>query len=58
MIRLGYWLERFSYRHAAWINVLTPAFEEVLINRKAVPAGKISMISNAAGKCRSGSLRG
>jgi glycosyltransferase involved in cell wall biosynthesis len=48
LIKFGYWLERFSYRHAAWINVLTPAFEEVLINRKAVPAEKISMIPNGA----------
>lgn len=48
LIKFGYWLERFSYRHAAWINVLTPAFEEVLVSRKNVPRQKISMIPNAA----------
>lgn len=48
MIKLGYWLERFSYCNAAWINVLTPAFEEVLVTRKGVSREKMSMIPNAA----------
>lgn len=48
MIKLGYWLERFSYCKAAWINVLTPAFEEVLVTRKGVLREKVSMIPNAA----------
>ncbi|MHC4214884.1 MAG: glycosyltransferase family 4 protein, partial [Planctomycetota bacterium] len=48
MISLGYWLERLSYRNSAWINVLTPAFEEYLVSRKDVRREIISMIPNGA----------
>lgn len=48
LIRFSYWLEKFSYKSASWINVLTPAFEKVLINRKNVRPDRISMIPNAA----------
>lgn len=48
IIKLSYWMERVSYRRAAWINVLTPAFEDALMTRKDVSRAKISMIPNAA----------
>jgi glycosyltransferase involved in cell wall biosynthesis len=48
LIRMGYWLERKSYRSSAWINVLTPAFEAALVEKKNVSPDRISMISNGA----------
>jgi glycosyltransferase involved in cell wall biosynthesis len=48
MIRVGYWLERLSYRRAARISVLTPAFERTLREKKGVPAEKLVMIPNGA----------
>jgi len=48
LIKFSYWLERLSYKSASWINVLTPAFEEALINRKNIRPDRISMIPNAA----------
>lgn len=48
MKAVGYGLEWLSYRGAAWINALTPAFEEVLVTRKGVPRGRLSMIPNGA----------
>jgi glycosyltransferase involved in cell wall biosynthesis len=48
LIRLSYFLEYFLYRKADMINVVTPAFKEVLIRKKNIPAGKIILISNAA----------
>lgn len=48
LIRLSYWLERLSYRHASWINVLTPAFRDKLVEVKGVDPGRISTITNAA----------
>lgn len=48
IINLSYAVEKFIYRKAAIINVLTPAFEEVLKNRKGIPASKIICIPNAA----------
>jgi len=47
-IKFGYWLESFCYRHAAWINVLTPAFAESLVNKKAVSPSRLSIIPNGA----------
>ncbi|MHC4075147.1 MAG: glycosyltransferase family 4 protein, partial [Planctomycetota bacterium] len=47
-IKAMYWLQSISYGKAKWINVLTPAFEEFLINVNGVPADKISMIPNGA----------
>ncbi|GMU23984.1 MAG: glycosyltransferase WbuB [Phycisphaerae bacterium] len=48
LIRLSYWLERISYCRASWINVLTPAFHDWLVQRKGVSADRISTITNAA----------
>jgi glycosyltransferase involved in cell wall biosynthesis len=47
-IQLSYWLENQLYKQAHLINVLTPAFREVLISQKAVPQSKITMVPNAA----------
>ena len=41
-------MEADAYRKADWINVLTPAFRETLIEKKGVPPEKISMITNGA----------
>lgn len=48
LIRLSYALEALAYRRARWINVLTPAFERALIEKKGVSADRISMIPNGA----------
>lgn len=48
LIKLSYWLERKSYKSASWINVLTPAFQEKLIQNKNVRPDRISMIPNGA----------
>lgn len=48
IIKLAYWFEKFIYRKAIKINVLTPAFRDYLINKKNVDLNKISFIPNAA----------
>jgi glycosyltransferase involved in cell wall biosynthesis len=48
LIKFAYWFERFVYRKAALINVLTPAFREKLIQDKGVAREKIIFIPNAA----------
>lgn len=48
IIKLAYWFERFIYKKAKLINVLTPAFRKILIEKKNVPEGKIIFIPNAA----------
>jgi glycosyltransferase involved in cell wall biosynthesis len=48
IIRLSYWLEKKSYKSANWINVLTPAFLQALLERKNIRPDRISMIPNAA----------
>ena len=48
IIKVMYWLQRISYNFAKWINVLTPAFEEFLVNVNGVAREKISMIPNGA----------
>lgn len=48
LIKLSFWLERLSYRHANWINVLTPAFKESLVQTKGIDPERISVITNAA----------
>ncbi len=48
LIRLSYWLERRSYKSANWINVLTPAFQQSLIENKNIRPDRISMIPNGA----------
>ncbi len=48
LIRLAFFLEKWIYRYAAIINVLTPAFKKKLIEKKKVPANKIIEIPNGA----------
>lgn len=48
MIKVSFWLENFIYRKAILINVLTPAFKDVLIAKKNVDPKKIIYIPNAA----------
>jgi glycosyltransferase involved in cell wall biosynthesis len=48
LISLSYRFEKYLYRNATLINVLTPAFRERLIREKSVVPGKIVMIPNAA----------
>lgn len=48
IIKLAYWLEDLMYKKAALINVLTPAFRDVLVSKKGVPADKVILIPNAA----------
>jgi glycosyltransferase involved in cell wall biosynthesis len=47
LIKLSYWSEKFIYKKATLINVLTPAFRDKLINTKNIPASKIIYIPNA-----------
>ncbi|SEI87454.1 Glycosyltransferase involved in cell wall bisynthesis [Dyadobacter sp. SG02] len=67
LIRLSYRFEKYLYRQAQLINVLTPAFRERLIRGKNVDPRKIVMIPNAADfrlseralrNVRAGELRG
>jgi len=48
LIKLMFFMERYSYQRATAINVLTPAFKERLINNKGVPEDKVLLIPNAA----------
>lgn len=48
IIRLAFIVERFIYKRARMINVLTPAFYSVLRNKKHIPESKLIQISNAA----------
>jgi glycosyltransferase involved in cell wall biosynthesis len=48
LIKIAYMVEKFIYKKASLINVLTPAFYTVLKNNKSVPASKLIQISNAA----------
>lgn len=48
LIKMAYRFERFMYKKADLINVLTPAFRTKLIEDKKVPAEKIVFIPNAA----------
>ena len=48
IINLAYKLEKFIYKNAKIINVLTPAFKTKLIEDKKVPEDKIIFIPNAA----------
>jgi len=48
IIRLAYWFEKFIYRKAVLINVLTPAFYNTLRDQKQVPENKLIFIPNAA----------
>jgi glycosyltransferase involved in cell wall biosynthesis len=48
LIKYLFHLEKKAYRKAKWINVLTPAFSDKLIETKGVSPDKISMIPNGA----------
>ena len=48
LIKMAYWFEALVYRQATLINALTPAFVDTLVQKKGVPASKITMIPNAA----------
>ena len=48
ILSIARFLERFIYRKAKLINVLTPAFRTNLIEKKKVPQTKICYIPNAA----------
>ncbi|RLJ63282.1 glycosyltransferase involved in cell wall biosynthesis [Lacinutrix venerupis] len=48
IIKFAYWFERFIYKKAALINVLTPAFREKLIVDKKIDPKKVIFIPNAA----------
>lgn len=48
LIKLSYWLEKKCYKSSCWINVLTPAFEQTLIDKKNIRPDRISMIPNGA----------
>ncbi|MTG98560.1 glycosyltransferase [Myroides sp. BIT-d1] len=48
IIKFAYWFERFIYKKAKVINVLTPAFYTKLVENKAVAKSKIIEIPNAA----------
>ncbi|PCJ67857.1 MAG: glycosyltransferase WbuB [Bacteroidetes bacterium] len=47
LIRLAYWAERYIYKKASLINVLTPAFRDKLIDSKDISPEKIIYIPNA-----------
>jgi len=47
LIKAAFWFEKIMYQNARLINVLTPAFEKTLIEKKQVPKEKIIMIPNA-----------
>ncbi|KAA2239185.1 glycosyltransferase family 4 protein [Chitinophaga agrisoli] len=48
IIRLAYAVEKFIYKKATLINVLTPAFYNTLRDQKQVPEEKLIFIPNAA----------
>lgn len=48
LIKLGFALERLCYRESTWINVLTPAFRKVMLERKNIREDRLSMLPNAA----------
>ncbi|HNX26110.1 MAG TPA: glycosyltransferase family 4 protein [Phycisphaerae bacterium] len=48
LIKMAYYMESQAYKAARWINVLTPAFVDALVEKKNVPREKISMIPNGA----------
>ena len=48
LIKMSYWLESKSYKTARWINVLTPAFKDVLTGSKGISSNEISVIPNGA----------
>ena len=45
---MAFWFEKFIYRKASKIVVLTPAFKQILIENKKINENKIELIPNAA----------
>lgn len=48
IIKLAFWLEKIVYNNAKLINVLTPAFRDVLLHKKGISENKLIYIPNAA----------
>lgn len=48
IIKVAFWFEKFIYKKAKLINVLTPAFYNSLKNEKHIPEEKLIMIPNAS----------
>ncbi|WP_281633891.1 glycosyltransferase family 4 protein [Flavobacterium luteolum] len=48
IIKIAYWFEKFIYKKAKLINVLTPAFYNTLRDSKKISEDKLIMIPNAA----------
>ncbi|NIJ55655.1 glycosyltransferase [Dyadobacter arcticus] len=48
LIRLSFAFEKYLYRKARLINVLTPAFKDILVGKKGVDQDKIVYVPNAA----------
>lgn len=48
LIRFAFWFEKILYKKATLINVLTPAFQNRLIEEKQVDPAKVVMIPNGA----------
>lgn len=48
IIKMAYAFEKFIYKKATLINVLTPAFRKKLIEEKNIPSEKVIYIPNAA----------
>lgn len=48
IIKFAYWFEKFIYKKASLINVLTPAFRDKLIDEKNIDKDKIILIPNAS----------
>lgn len=46
--RLLFAMEKWAYRSATVVNVLTPAFKDDIVGRKLIPAEKIVVIPNGA----------
>ncbi len=48
VIKLAFAVESFIYKKSSRINVLTPAFKNILVETKNVPSHKLLLIPNAA----------
>ena len=48
LVNLSFKLEKLIYNQALAINVLTPAFKNVLVKSKGIPSNKIFCVSNGA----------
>jgi putative colanic acid biosynthesis glycosyltransferase WcaI len=48
VLRIGYWLERWIYRHSDYVTAVTEGIREVLTQSKGVPSAKILFLPNGA----------